>query len=209
MNEYVWISDAIPESTLILRVNTDIVASNEDAAIEGQQLNQDGKPVPAELCPKKIWGDGTAPAFKTMPDLFWAMSQWIVSKRARDVLVNFDLGGGALNPVSGGVWQSDRSTRVPGDYFCWIFGNAKRAVLPDQSKNLGPPSVPGLWWKLPSRLNDEDVAVSRVALTGPDVWIDKMLFKSLFLRVRWVTRWIARACATPSNCIAVVFSKGQ
>ena len=61
------------------------------------------------------------------------------------------------------------------------LGNAKRAVLPDQSKNLGPPSVPGLWWKLPSRLNDEDVAVSRVALTGPDVWIDKMLFKSLFL----------------------------
>ena len=70
MNEYVWISDAMPESTLILRVNTDIVESSEDAAIEGQRLNLDGKPVPVELCPKKIWGDDTAPAFKTMPDLF-------------------------------------------------------------------------------------------------------------------------------------------
>ena len=181
MNAYVWISNAMPDSTLIQRVGTDISESNTDAAAEGQELNRVGKPVPADLCPKRIWGDGSAPAFEKMPDLFWARSQWIVSGRAHDVLVNFDLGGGALYPVSGGVWQSDRSTRVPGEYFCWTFGNAKQAFLPDGSRNLRPPSVPGLWWNLPSRLNDEDVAVSRAALAGPDVWLDKMLFKSLFL----------------------------
>jgi hypothetical protein len=181
MSEHVWISHAMSDPTLIQRVDTDISESNLEVAVEGQKLNQAGKPVPADLCPKRIWGDGSAPAFNSMPDLFWAMTQWIVSRRAHDVLVNFDLGSGALHPVSGGVWQSDRSTRVPGEYFCWTFGNTKQAFLPDESRNLEPPSVPGLWWNLPSRLNDEDVAVSRAALPGPDVWLDKMLFKSLFL----------------------------
>ena len=32
-----------------------------------------------------------------------------------------------------------------------------------------------------SRLKDDDAAVSRAALTGPDVWVDPLLFKSLFL----------------------------
>lgn len=181
MSNYVWISGARQEAGLIQRVHTEIQSKDEKREIEGQQLNNKGLSVPPELCPQRIWGDGSAPAFKKMPDLFWAMSQWIVSERAADVMRKFDLGGGALYPVTEGVYQSDGVTRVPGNYFCWIFGNTKTAFLPDASRNLSPPDVPGLWWDMPWKLADDDIAVSDAALVGPDVWLDKMLFKSVFL----------------------------
>jgi hypothetical protein len=181
MSEHVWFSDARQQTSLIMRVDTDISVNDEDKAIEGQKLNQKGKPVPAELCPTMIWGDDTAPHFGRMPDLFYAMSQWIVSSRAADVLRQYDLGGGALYPVSGGVFEKDRSTRVPGDYFCWTFGNSKNAFLPEQSENVSPPQVPGLWWDMAWKPKDNEVAVSRAALEGPDIWLDAMLFKSIFM----------------------------
>jgi hypothetical protein len=74
-----------------------------------------------------------------MPDLFLARSQWIVCERAADVMRKFDLGGGV---VSEGVFRSDGVTRVPGNYFCWIFGNTKNAFIPNVSRNMRTPAVP-------------------------------------------------------------------
>jgi hypothetical protein len=181
MSNHVWISSARQESTLIRSVLTEIESKDKKKEIDGQQLNEKGASVPPELCPKKIWGDGSAQAFKEMPDLFWARSQWIVSERAADIMRKFDLGGGALYPVSEGVFQSDGVTPLPGNYFCWIFGNIKKAFMPDLSRHMRCPDVPGLWWSMPWILQDEDVAVSQAALAGPEVWLDKMLFKSVFL----------------------------
>ena len=181
MSNHVWISGARQDSTLIKSVLTEIEAKDKKKEIDGQLLNEKGVSVPHELCPKKIWGDGFAPAFKGMPDLFWARSQWIVSERAADIIRQFNLGDGALYPVSEGVFQSDGLTPLPGNFFCWIFGNTKNAFIPDLSRNMRSPDVPGLWWSMPWKLQDEDVAVSQAALVGPEVWLDKMLFKSVFL----------------------------
>ena len=181
MSNHVWISGARQDSTLIKSVLTEIEAKDKKKEIDGQLLNEKGVSVPHELCPKKIWGDGFAPAFKGMPDLFWARSQWIVSERAADIIRQFNLGDGALYPVSEGVFQSDGLTPLPGNFFCWIFGNTKNAFIPDLSRNMRSPDVPGLWWGMPWKLQDEDVAVSQAALVGPEVWLDKMLFKSVFL----------------------------
>ncbi len=181
MSSHVWISGARQEAGLIQRVHTDIESQDNKNDVEGQQLNDKGLSVPPELCPKKIWGDGSAPTFKKMPDLFWAWSQWIVSERAADVMRKFDLGGGALYPVSEGVYQNDGVTRVPGNYFCWTFGNAKTSFFADLSRNMRPPDVAGLWWSMPWKLQDDDVAVSDAALVGAEVWLEKMLFKSVFL----------------------------
>lgn len=183
MSNYVWLSTAKQESALIQRVNVEIHIDDPDKLkeIEGQELNQNGMPVPPELCPKRIWGDGSGSNMTKMPDLFWAMSQWIVSERAADVIRQFDLGGGSLYPVTEGVFQSDNITPVRGNYFCWIFGNAKNAFLPEASKNVEPPAIPGLWWDMPWKPQDNDIAVSQAALSGADVWLDPMLFKSLFL----------------------------
>ena len=133
---------------------------------------------------KKIWFDDSAADFKKIPDLFWAMSQWIVSEKAANIINNFDLGQGALYPVAEGVFQSDRATRIPGSYYCWIFGCVKDALLPEDCYNLREPQAAGLWFRIPWNLKDGDVAVSKQALLGPDVWIDPMLFKSLFLSAR-------------------------
>lgn len=181
MSNHVWISGARQDSTLIKSVLTEIEAKDKKKEIDGQLLNAKGDSVPHELCPKKIWGDGFGPAFKGMPDLFWARSQWIVSERAADIIRQFNLGDGALYPVSEGVFQSDGLTPLPGNFFCWIFGNTKNAFIPDLSRNMRSPDVPGLWWSMPWKLQDEDVAVSQAALVGPEVWLDKMLFKSVFL----------------------------
>jgi hypothetical protein len=185
MSNHVWISAARQDPVLIQLVHTEIESKDEKKEIEGQQLNEKGLSVPPELCPRRIWGDDSAPDYnhlsKKMPDLFLARSQWIVSERAADVMRKFDLGGGALHPVSEGVFRNDGVTRMPGNYFCWIFGNSKDAFLPAASKNMRTPDVPGLWWSMPWKPGDDDVAVSEAALLGPEVWLDKMLFKSVFL----------------------------
>ena len=181
MTNHVWISSAQQDPGLIQRVHTDLAQQDDEPDLKGQELNKKGLPVPPELCPKKIWGDESARTFKKMPDLFWAWSQWIVSERAADVMRRFDLGGGALHPVSEGVYQRDGVTRVPGNYFCWTFGNTKSAFLPEQSRNARAPDIPGMWWKLPWKPADDDIAVSGSALIGPEVWLDDMLFKSVFL----------------------------
>lgn len=54
MNEDVLISSALRDSKRMMRADTDIAQSSEDdAAIEGQNLNQDGKPAPAEQAAAK------------------------------------------------------------------------------------------------------------------------------------------------------------
>lgn len=181
MGNYVWLSSAMQDSTLIQRVKTDISTNNADGSLEAIELNQKGLPAPSEFCPQKIWGDGAAPTFKKMPDLFCARGHWIVSENAAEIIRQFDLGCGALYPVIEGIFQSDSTSRVPGNYFCWIFGNTKSAFLSEYSKNVGAPAVPGLWRDMPWKLQDGDIAVSQAALAGPDVWLDKMLFKSVFL----------------------------
>lgn len=117
-----------------------------------------------------------------MPDLFWAMSQWIVSSKAADILRQHDLGGGALYPVSDGVFQKDGKTRVPGDYFCWVFGNTKSAFLAAETPSVQPleAGTEGLW-RLPAKLSDGAITVARLAMSGPEIWLDPTLFKSVFL----------------------------
>lgn len=181
MSEHVWLSIAKQKTSLWQPVTTDISENDINAAIEGQKLNDTGLPVPRHLCPNKIWRLKDALKSKTMPDIFFASCQWFVSERAADVLRKFDLGSGALYPLTEGVFQKDRVTRLPGNYFCWTFGNTKSVFLPEVSQKVRAPEVPGLWWKMPWNPVDGDIAVSRDALTGPDVWVDKILFQSIFL----------------------------
>ena len=181
MTDAPWISTALADVRLVGKFDTDIWEDRRDLAIEASRLNDDGLPVPPEMCPNKIWGDDLAPFFKKIPDLISAQAHWIVSARAADVLGRFDLGGGALYPVREGVYQKDRATRVAGEFFCWIFGNSKSAFAPEQTPRKRPFGVAGLSWKMPLMLVDGEIAVDSRALAGADVWVDPQLFQSLFL----------------------------
>ena len=66
---------------------------------------------------------------------------------------------------------------VEGNFFSLCFGNVKRALLPELSEKLRK-ICEGLWMRRPS---DNDFAVSAVALTGPDIWIDPSIVNCFFL----------------------------
>jgi hypothetical protein len=186
MSDHVWVSRAIADVSLVGKFDTDIWVENQQVAIQAEKLNKRGQPVAENMCPKKIWGDDLAPHFTTIPHLTSAQSHWIVSAKAAEVLRQFDLGGGALYSVADGIFQKDGVTRVPGDYFCWIFGNSKKAFLEQHSPAAKPMSGATTrdWCVMPSNLADKDIAVSTAALVGPDVWVDPLLFQSLFVSGR-------------------------
>jgi len=173
------------DSELILFVQSDVAQDNMDRLIGGVRLLKKGMPVSEDACPKRIWGDEDSDTFDVLPDLFHSEGHYIVSERAANILRQFDLGGGALYPVTEGIYQKDNRTRIPGEYFCWIFGNVKKAFLEEHS-----PKAPALvnderdWCGMPVLMQDDDIAVSASALSGPDIWIDPLLFKSIFLSHR-------------------------
>ena len=105
-----------------------------------------------------------------------------MSSRVADILRQFNLGGGALHHVTEGVFQDDNETRIEGEYFTWIFGNTRTAFLEQFSPRVEALGAGGRGrCSLDSSQADDDIAVSSAALTGSDVWVDPILFKSIFL----------------------------
>ena len=89
------------------------------------------------------------------------------------------LGKGALYPVE--LFQHDRKTPVEEEYFCINFGNQKQAVVPEYSPKLRKPYPAVDLWKLPFVLENGDVAVTKAALEGSNLWIDPQIWGGLFL----------------------------
>jgi hypothetical protein len=133
----VWISNVLADPDLVLLIETDVVAPDANRAIEAINLLKAGKAVPEGLCPKEVWVGEAAEQVQRAPDLFLANTYPIVSERAADVLRRFDVGAGALYPVDA-VFEKDRTTRIPGNFFCWIFGNSKSAFAADESPAVRP-----------------------------------------------------------------------
>lgn len=180
MSDTVWLSRALADTSIIFFFDSDLAADNVERAVEGTKRNPLGEALGEEYFPKSVRASNeTVP--ERLPDLFVANGYWVVSKKAADVLRQFDLGNGALYPVA--VLRQD-GTPYPGEYSSWNFGNVKSALSTDRSTNLRPFGVAGRTWNLPWVLKDDDVAVTGEALAGPDVWVDPTLFKSLFISDR-------------------------
>jgi hypothetical protein len=179
LSNAVWLSLAMADARR-LRPFTNDLASDENRLIAIQRSNNAGEVLNKDDFPEAIWGskERGATTFKTLPDLFYGYGYWVVSDRCADVLRGFDLGSGSLHPVK--VFEKDKVTPI-GDHgwFCWNFGNKKNVFLPDKSKNISPFS--GNRWHPRATLRDNEIAVSPQALIGPDIWIDPLLFNSLFL----------------------------
>jgi len=134
---------------LILYVYTDIFQNDRARAVEGERRNERGEFVPADMCPKRIWLE--ADEDRSIPDMFFAQGQCIVSARVAEILSQFDLSNGALYPVAEGVFQSDNTTPIAGAYFSWIFGGMKRAFRETHSPTARPNSGGRRNWCRPSR----------------------------------------------------------
>lgn len=184
MRQHVWISDILTDSELIVMFGSDIAEENTPQAIEGLKLLKPGRPVPRDLCPRRVWNEKGRKERTRLPHLSIINGYPIVSECAAAVLRQFDLGEGALYPIDG-AFQSDRATPIDGNYFSWVFGNQKNAFLPLESPNKRAfgVKVDGEYvrWSLPILPEDDGIAVSMNGLQGPDVWVDPLLFKSVFL----------------------------
>lgn len=191
MSEHIWLSTALTQVEPDISVRSDMSENNVDLVIQADTLNMKGRPVTQNMCPKRIWAgakfsqqDGEKfPSRTTVPDLFNAGGYVIVSSPVANILRQFNLGEGALYPVTQGVFQDDNETRIEGEYFTWIFGNRRTAFLEQYSPKVEAMSSPSErdWCLINTWQADDDITVSSAALSGPDVWVDPILFKSIFL----------------------------
>ncbi len=179
MDNSVWVSFAFTDTKLVtMSFTNDLSETNTNRAIETIKANKLGQPVAREGFPTALWAneDGV----KAPPPLMDVNGIWVVSEKAAAVLQKFDLGAGGLYPVS--LFKADRKTLFGQPYYCWNFGNNKSALSADASLGLRPFGVAGVTWNFPwTRIEDDSVAVSKTSLEGPDVWLDPLLFKSLFV----------------------------
>lgn len=190
MSDHVWVSALIGNEASLV-ADTRSSRDGEGVAIAPPEKTVGGQALRREYSPTKIWDfDGSTedqhsgyPVIisEHVPEVFYANGHWILSERIADILSNFDLGDGGVYPVSEGLFMQDQVTRIPGRYFSWVFGNMKSAFLPEETSEKRKFGIAGTRWNLPFVMRDENVAVSRSALAGPEVWLDEGLFKSLFL----------------------------
>lgn len=178
MSEYLWVSNVMSNASLIIMATTDVVEENLESAKSGLKALKGGQPVDPATLPRSVY----LPKVKlgSLPPLFDANGFYIVDETVANILSRHDLGEGGLYPVD--LWQSDRATPVKGLWFCWTFGNTKSAFTKAHSTNMldrGPPG--GEWAMMPWSPADFDVAVTRDALGGPEVWLDHRLFKTVFM----------------------------
>jgi len=104
------------DSSLILKFEADIVLNDNARAIKAYWAIRAGEPLGEDWFPRVIWADNGAGLVKTLPDFFCVEGYWIMSKRCADVLLQFDMGRGALYPVK--AFQNDRTTQIEGEFFC-------------------------------------------------------------------------------------------
>jgi hypothetical protein len=81
------------------------------------------------------------------------------------------------------VLKKDRQTPVGGEWFCINFGNRKAAIAVPESTSLRDryirPKEKG--WFPKATIKDGDIAVSKTACSGPDIWIDPQVGDAFFL----------------------------
>jgi hypothetical protein len=154
------------------------VENDFETAVKASRMQKAGDVVPVHMLPKVIWVDKGKGRINSFPAFFYGNGYWIVSRKAADIISQFDLGDGGLYPVK--IFQSDRKTPVEGEFLCLNVGAQKLAFLPEQS----PPAFkqPDLErWTLPSAPKDDVFHVSAAVLRGPDVWWDPRVRSGFFL----------------------------
>ena len=179
-----WVSCAMIDERLYgLLIEADIVEHDLARAGDAIWRNNIGEALTPDWFPTAAWRSADASGnLATLPDLFPAGGYWVVSAAVAETMDGFDLGQGALYPLQ--VFRKDRRTPMPGGYRCLNFGNVKRAFRGEQSRAAPSGYDEGIW-KLPtSRPRDGDLAVSREALVGADIWVDPALVRAFFISDR-------------------------
>ncbi|MBI1385618.1 MAG: hypothetical protein GC150_11975 [Rhizobiales bacterium] len=179
----VFVSTAPSDSTLIKHLEADIVEREPEKAIAAVRRSQVGEPLDDDMFPMKIWGDKHAKQLKRLPHLFNANGYWCISELAKTIIETAKLGRTGIRPVS--ILQRDRTTSVPGRYFCLNIAETKAALAPDASQGLRRnPHAKVAIFNPPWVMGEGSFAVSRLALQGPELWLDPAAQRVFFVAGR-------------------------
>ena len=184
MAEDVWISAAMGSASNMRPLRHDLYERDREGFDKDNVARRiiDGDPVDAKELPKVIFGTSSAEKndYK-LPDLFYAYGFWIVSESAANVLRQFEIGNGILNPVT--VFMADRETQVGSGWQCIVFANRKSAFSAEATTRARHGyirnGIKGWFPRLPYK--DGDIAVTQAALTSPDIWVDPDVGDAVFL----------------------------
>ncbi len=194
MTDTVWVSQMCADTSIMCGLEVDWPAINLDrkprkATFERYEFKQ-----PDQL-PKVMYANHQIFSQLKLPYLFNQGYYFCVSSTCAEVLHSFDLGRGGLVPVP--IFHRDRETPVGGEFFILNFGANKRAFVAAASRNLMKmphlEGEPELWVRGDNV--DGDVAVTRAALEGPDIWTDPNIHKAIFFSDRVVQALQAKKMA--------------
>jgi hypothetical protein len=168
-------------------MTSELQERDRNLAIEGSKLHKTAKPLPDELVPKIFYlvqkfddetGDALVPR-KRLADFLVGGGFFIVSARAVDVLREYDLGHGRLEPVD--IHQPDRATRVGSGWHVWTLGAQRSGLSREASGELWEVAPGVAIWNVPLNPRKTPVAVyADLVEGGADVWIDPQLFQGVF-----------------------------
>jgi hypothetical protein len=178
MSKHVWISDCRADTTLIRLTTSDLYEIDPRKVRDAGMKRLLGETVPVNMLPRVIWPLPAARSFDKLPHFFVAADNWIVSRKAADIISRFDLGDGGLYPVQ--ILKKDRKTLVEGEFLCLNVGAQKSAFLPERSPRVSN-RIPDYSWGLPDRDIDDALFVSVAALEGPDLWYDPRVYNGFFM----------------------------
>lgn len=123
--------------------------------------------------------------WKRCGDLFTAGTFYAVKGKLAEVLKKIDLGEGGL--IEFPIYAADKTTQLPGPFYLLNFGAIKDSFVPSESKKLRVRRTienDGYERWGTYRLEDGDIAVTREALEGADLWFERKLEKRIFMSGR-------------------------
>lgn len=118
----------------------------------------------------------------------------LVSSDVVEVLKELDVGNGRFLDVR---FEDQEGTPLPHNRLLWNFGNRKDTLQPDKCRNVsrivGSPgrTIPEMY-TTKGRLKDDDLAVGRAALAGPDIWVEPKFTDAVFFSDRFKEHLSAR-----------------
>ncbi|MCZ8261050.1 MAG: hypothetical protein O9333_13065 [Beijerinckiaceae bacterium] len=163
-------------SDFVLPLSPKHVGDNLDRHVVGETLKREEMVEASYVFAPNNW--------KRVGDLFTAGAFYAVKGRLAEVLKDFDLGTGGL--IEFPIYEADKTTRLPGPFYLLNFGCIKDTFVASKSKKLRRPfdGEPGLPEWGTYDIADGDLAFTRQALEGPDLWFERNLYSKTLLSDR-------------------------
>lgn len=178
MTETVWLSVAPQKSELTSFYRMEDRAAPAAVREDNAMFHGGGGHLEPDLLPQRAIDYENRK--KKLGHLFKVNGFLCVTEKAAAVLRQFDLGSGGLYPLE--MVRYDGVTPIDGFFWALNFGEKKNALDIEQCRNVT--GHPKHGFRPEITVKDEDIAVTRSALEGSDIWGDVQFRHCFFISPR-------------------------